>query len=367
MKVALVYDRINKWGGAERVLLSLHKIFPKAPIFTSVYNKKTALWAEVFDVKTSFLQKMPKAKTSHEILAPLMPIAFESFGFDDYDLVISVTSEAAKGIITKDKTLHICYCLTPTRYLWSGYEDYFKNSLLKTLSKPAVSYLRRWDKIASKRPDTLVSISKEVKERIKKYYDRDSFLIHPPMTLIKNKTGNRTGLKKEKDFYLIVSRLVSYKKIDIAIKAFNYLKYPLKIVGIGSEEKNLKKLAGPNIEFLGRLTDDELSFYYKNCKALIFPGIEDFGLVMAEAQSFGKPVIAYKGGGALDIIKEGITGEFFKEQSPFSLKKVLENVNNKRYNTKLLQFSSKKFSEDNFDRKLEKLIEKELIRHFKKL
>ncbi len=367
MKVALVYDRINKWGGAERVLLSLHKIFPKAPIFTSVYNRKTALWAEEFDVKTSFLQKIPNAKTSHEILAPLMPIAFENFGFDDYDLVISVTSEAAKGIITKDKTLHICYCLTPTRYLWSGYEDYFKNSLLKNLSKPVVSYLRRWDKIASKRPDTFVSISREVKERIKKYYDRDSSLIHPPMTLIKKKTKNKAVFRKDKDFYLIVSRLVRYKKIDVAIKAFNYLKFPLKIVGIGSEENNLKKIAGPNIEFLGRLTDDELSFYYKNCKALIFPGIEDFGLVMTEAQSFGKPVIAYKGGGALDIIKEGITGEFFKEQSAFSLKKVLENVNNKRYNTKLLQLSAKKFSEGNFEKKLGRLIEKELIRHFKKL
>src|ERR1035437_3756793 len=179
MKVALVYDRVNKWGGAERVLLALHKIFPEAPLFTSVYNAESAAWAKVFDVRTSFLQNFPKAKTAHELYAVLMPLAFESFNFDNFDLVISVTSEAAKGIITKPSTLHICYCLTPTRYLWSGYNDYFKSSIFKLISKPLVSYLRFWDKIAAKRPDEYIAISIEVKNRIKKYYKRDSEVVYP--------------------------------------------------------------------------------------------------------------------------------------------------------------------------------------------
>ncbi|MBU2632511.1 glycosyltransferase family 4 protein, partial [Patescibacteria group bacterium] len=179
MKVALAYDKVNKWGGAERVLLALCKIFPNAPLYTSVYNKETASWASVFNVKTSFLQKIPFAKSRHDLLAPLMPLAFESFDFSDYDLVISVTSESAKGIITNSKTKHICYFLTPTRYLWSGYRDYFKNPLKRTMAIPFVNYLKKWDIAASKRPDVFIGISKEVKARIKKYYKRDSIIIYP--------------------------------------------------------------------------------------------------------------------------------------------------------------------------------------------
>ena len=365
MKVALVYDRVNKWGGAERVLLALHKIFPKAPLYTSVYNSKKAPWAKVFKIKTSFLQSLPKAKASHEYYATFMPHAFEGFSFDDYDLVISVTSEAAKGIITGPKTLHICYCLTPTRYIWSGYDEYFKNTTLRILSKPFVNYLKRWDIKASKRPDHMISISKEVKARVKKYYGRETEIIYPPLDsgLLniekKKKTQKKTKLKEE-DYFLIVSRLVPYKKIEIAIKACNELKLNLKIIGIGSFEKELKKLAGGTIEFLGELTDRELSYYYENCKALIFPGIEEFGLVMVEAQSFGKPVIAYKKGGALDILKEGVTGTFFTKQNVSSLKKVLKSFNNKRYNSLLLRNNAKRFSFNIFEKELKKFIKKSL-------
>ena len=347
MKVALVYDRVNKWGGAERVLLALHKIFPKAPLYTSLYNKKTAKWAESFNIQTSFLQNFPLAKSYHELYALLMPIAFESFNFDEYDLVISVTSEAAKGIITKPGTTHICYCLTPTRYLWSGYEDYFKNPIFRLFSKPAVSYLRSWDKIASQRPDRYIAISTEVRKRIKKYYDRESTTIYPPLTLIDKDIEDIRFSRG--DYFLVVSRLTNfYKRVDLAIKACNYLKLPLKIVGSGRDESNLKKMAGPTIEFLGNLTDEKLSFYYKNSKALIFPGLEDFGLAMVEAQSFGKPVIAFRGGGALDIIKEGITGEFFENQTAESLIKVLEKFNNKSYNSSLCKENSLRFSFENF-------------------
>src|SRR5579883_623792 len=223
MKVALVYDRINKWGGAERVLLALHEIFPDAPLYTSVYNPELAPWAKDFTVKTSFLQNFPYASSHHEMLATLMPIAFESFSFDEYDLVISVTSEAAKGIITPPHTKHICICLTPTRYLWSGYDTYFSNSTFKLLTKPIVQYLRTWDKTVAQRPDAYIAISEEVQRRIKKYYERDSVVIYPPLSLtshvapFKKKRKHILRKKTTGNYFLIVSRLVPYKRVDIAV------------------------------------------------------------------------------------------------------------------------------------------------------
>lgn len=346
MKVALVYDRVNKWGGAERFLLALKKIFPDSDLFTSVYNKDKSKWASSFKIKTSFLQKFPFALSSHEIYATFMPIAFENFSFDSYDLVISVTSEAAKGIITKPQTLHVCICLTPTRYLWSGYETYFENWILRFLAKPIILYLKFWDKIASKRPDEFIAISNEVKQRIKKYYNRQSIVIYPPLTI-----AGDNSLAKDDGYFLVVSRLVPYKKIDLAIKACKDLNLPLKIVGTGSEESFLKSISSKDIEFLGDLPDKELIYYYKNCRALIFPGSEDFGLVMAEAQSFGKPVIALKSGGALEILKSGVTGEFFEHSTVDSLKEVLINFNPSRYNSRNCKDQVRKFSFGVFEKK----------------
>ncbi len=346
MNVALVYDRVNKWGGAERILLALHELFPDAPLYTSVYNSKKAPWAKKFKIFTSFLRYVPFASSSHEYYPLFMPLAFESFSFDQYDLVISVTSEAAKGIITKPWTKHICYCLTPTRYLWSGYDEYFTNTYLKALAYPGISYLRTWDKVAGQRPDTYLAISKEVQKRIKKYYNRDSDLIYPPVDVLLSENSKTVG--GPEDYFLVVSRLVPYKRIDLAIGACNTLKLPLKIIGIGSDERRLKKLAGPTVEFLGSLTDEELWGYYKHCKALIFPGIEDFGIVIAEALKFGKPVIAYRGGGALETIVEGKTGEFFFPQSIDALTSKLEKFDNSAYNPKDCAAQANKFSKDRF-------------------
>lgn len=369
MKVALVYDRVNKWGGAERLLLALHKLFPSAPLYTSIYNKKTASWAKDFTIISSFLQKLPWVSSSHELLAPLMPIAFESFSFDEYDLVISVTSEAAKGIRTKSTTKHICYCLTPTRYLWSGYKEYFKNDIFRFLSKPIVSYLQEWDIVAAQRPDTFIAISKEVQKRIKKYYGRDSELVYPPVETafsslassvqLTNKKLNATKLDaKRSSYFLIVSRLVPYKRIDIAINACNQLNLPLKIIGTGSSERYLKSIAGPTIEFLGNLTDSELVGYYKNCQALIFPGNEDFGLTVLEAQSFGKAVIALKAGGTLETVVEGKTGIFFYPQKTYALIEALKKFKNIRFSQSDCIRQAEKFSEEKFDREFLKTIEK---------
>ena len=330
MKVALVYDRVNKWGGAERVLLAIHEIWPEAPLFTSVYNSPTAPWAKNFTVIPSFLQKFLGARSSHEWLAPLMPIAFENFNLDEYDVVISVTSEAAKGIITKPKTLHICYCLTPTRYLWSGYDDYFKNELLRILTKPMVRCLRKWDRIAAARPDEYIAISKTVQGRIKNYYHRESEVIYPPVETEKFKM-QRSKIKMKMQnakFFLVVSRLVKYKKVDLVVEAFNQLGWNLKIVGVGREMRNLRRKARRNIEFLGQLTDKELLGYYQNCQAVIFPPEEDFGIVPLEAQACGKPVIAYRAGGATETIIEGKTGFFFEKQTVESLVRVVRDFRN---------------------------------------
>lgn len=356
MRVALVYDRVNKWGGAEKVLLALHEIWPDAPLFTSVYDKDRATWASVFPVVySSFLQKFPFAKRHHELYPWLTPLAFESFTFDQFEVVISVTSAEAKSIITKPETLHVCYCLTPTRYLWSGYFDYLKNpglGFLSTLVKPflpfLLSRLKVDDQIYSQRPDVYVGISQTVKERIKKYYDRDSEIVYPPVdtNLFKQITVNRK--QRTGDYFLVVSRLVPYKRIDIAIKVFNELGWKLKIVGTGVKETRLKELAKDNIELLGELTDQELLRYYQDCAALIVCGEEDFGLVSLEAQACGKPVIAFNKGGTAETVINRKTGLLFDKQTPQSLRETLEKFKTREFFSKVCRENALKYSTNNF-------------------
>lgn len=331
MKVALVYDRVNKFGGAEQVLLALHKIWPNAPLYTSVYDKSLTPWADVFDVRTSFLQKLPLPKNKHEMYPFLMGIAFESFNFDDYDVVISVTHEFAKAIITRPQTLHVCYCLTPVGYLWSGYSQYFfgKPAWFQALTKPIIAYLRWYDKIISQRPDLYVTISRTVRERIKKYYQRDSEVIYPPVNVpkISNfKLAPRSFGTQISNYFLIVSRLVPQKRIDIAVQAFNQLDLPLKIVGTGILKEKLRAKAKNNIEFLGHVSNEELTRLYSCCRAVIIPGEEDFNIVSVEAQSFGKPVIAYGKGGVTETVIDGKTGWFFPEQTTDSLVGILKRM-----------------------------------------
>lgn len=355
-KVAIVYDRVNKWGGAERVLLALHEIFPKAPLYTSVYDPVKAPWAKVFPaVKTSFLQKIPFTRSNHEFLGTFMPLAFESFDFSEYDLVISVTSEAAKGIKTEGKTKHICYCLTPTRYLWSGYSEYFKSGFFRSFTKPVVWLLRRWDKIAAGRPDIFVGISKEVQKRIKKYYNKNSVVIFPPVDVL------RTGKRVTPEYYLIVSRLdYGYKKVDLAIRAFNKLGLPLVIVGTGREERLLRKLAKDNIKFTGRVSEKKLHEYFLGAKALVMPQEEDFGITAVEAQSVGVPVIAYKKGGVLDTVISGKTGIFFDKQTDMALEKAVMAFQKKKFDKGTIIKNSLKFSKRRFKKEFLDLTKKML-------
>ena len=359
MKIALVYDRVNKIGGAERVLETLHEIWPKAPLFTAVYWPQGAPWANDFKVIPSFLNKWPLAREHHEFYPWLTPLAFESFDFSEFDVVLSVTSAEAKGIMTKPKTLHLCYCLTPTRYLWSGYREYFKNKLQRFLAEPIVGYLRGWDKVAAQRPDFYLAISQEVQQRIKKYYQRESEVIYPPLDIKKWPAGKQTT---NKSFFLVVSRLVPYKRVDIVVRAFNQLGWPLKIIGVGSEMKELKRISKSNIEFLGQLTDQELLGYYQDCRALIFPQVEDFGLVPLEAQSCGKPVIAFRGGGALETVIDKKTGMFFYPQTSRALIKKLKEFKINNYQAEDCRKNAERFDKEIFKKKFKQLVEEKNAR-----
>ena len=367
LRVAIVYDRVNKWGGAERVLLTLHEMFPEAPLYTSVYSPGGAQWAKVFKVRPSFINRIYFLRSRHEWLALLMPLIFESFDFLDYDLVISVTSEAAKGIITTPETKHVCIILTPTRYLWSHYEEYFDSFVKRIISWPTVAYLRWWDRVASQRPDVMVAISTEVQERIKKYYGRESIVIFPPYDLsLKNsllrvsgvhrKTGRSFFEELDREYYLVVSRLVKYKKIDLVIKAFNKMNKKLIIVGKGKEETKLRIMAEENIKFVRDLNDVELAWYYKNAKALIVSQKEDFGLVMVEAMNQGTPVIANKEGGSLDIVVEGVNGIHFDKCLPESIMEITDRFETMTFDSTRIKRSVGKFSATRFRREFLELI-----------
>ena len=358
-RIALIYDRINKWGGAERVLLTLHELFPDAPLYTAVHDKESASWANVFNIHTSFLQKFPFATKHHEWYPWLTPLAFESFNFDSFDVVLSVTSADAKGIITKPHTKHICYCFTPTRYLWSHYETYFPDRLSRTFTRPIISYLRKWDRIAASRPDHYIAISETVKSRIKKYYHRDAEIIYPPVEIPKKTVFS--DLKRQslpKNYYLVVSRLVLYKRVDIAIKTCNELGLPLLIVGTGSDETRLRSLSGPHIQFIHNLTDDELAWYYQHSQALILPQEEDFGLVSVEAQSYGTPVITYQKGGGTESVVRGKTGEFFYPQTKDALKKTLKTFKKVNYRPEDCKRNAREFNDEKFKTNMQLAISK---------
>lgn len=344
MKVALVYDRVNKMGGAERILQSLHELYPDAPLYTLVYNKKNAKWADNFDIKTTFVQKIPFASTNHELFAWLAPMAFETFDFSEFDVVISVTSEAAKGVITKPETLHICYCLTPTRYLWSGYDSYFKKRFFRNITSQIVQYLRKWDLIAASRPDYFIAISQAVQKRIADYYKKESTVLYPSIPEFPKNIIDPA----QQNYFLVVSRFVEYKRVDLAIKACNQLKLPLIVIGKGREEGKLKQIAGPTISFISDISDAELAGYYTNAKALVFPGVEDFGLVMAEALSLGTPVIAFNADGATEIVENGKTGILFNSQTVEAVKEALQKFDGKGYNRNYCREQAQKFTKKHF-------------------
>jgi len=365
-KIAIVYDWLDKWGGVERILMTLHQMIPDAKFFTSYHNPQTASWANDLRIKTSFIQKLPSfIKNNRAMSFVFYPYAFESFDLSGYDLVISVTSSFAKSVITKPGTFHLCYLLTPTRYLWLYPEEYF-SGWQKTPAYRYIEILRKWDKIAAQRPDKIIAISKTAAHRCKKYYGRKAEVIYPPFDVEYWEGQNHNSKIKsigDKKFYLIVSRLEPYKRIDLAIDVFGQFgDKELIIIGTGSQEKKLKTKAGNNIKFLGKISDDELAILYSRAKALIMPQEEDFGYVSLEAQHFGCPVIAFGKGGALETVINGKTGLFFQFQTVDSLGEALERYERMAYNLKVRTQSlgkkvCNKFNKSNFEKNFYKFIQ----------
>ena len=357
MKIALVHDWLNELGGAERVLIELHKIFPKAPIYALFVNKGfTNNYLKGAEIKTSELQKVPFIIKLYRYLFFLMPSVVESFDLSDFDVVISSSVIFSKGLVLKPKTRHICYCYSPTRQLWDLHSSY------KSWPQKIVQHLLRvWDRQAADRVDEFVAISQNVQSRIKKYYGKGSKLIYPPVNTELASQKNNSELNKHKNYYLIVSRLFPHKNIDIAINAFNKLGYDLLIIGKGPDHKNLKsKIANPKqIRMLGFVPDKELPQYYADCKAFIMPQEEDFGLTPIEAMSFGKPVLALRKGGALETITEGVTGEFFDDPIPEALADGVRRLNNnfKSYNLSAIKKQADKFSKDKFRNEILSLVD----------
>lgn len=343
MRIALVHEYLNQFGGAERVLQVLCSMFPDAPIYTLFYDiEATGGVFESREIRTSFLQKAPFIKNYHRFFPLFMPLAIEQFDFSGFDVVLSISSSFAKGVITKPNTRHICYCLTPPRFLWDDSQKFVEEfqypSFIRKVLPPFITYLRLWDREASLRVDKFWAISGFVGERVKKYYLKDAKVIYPPVHV------NRFYISKNiDDYFFMAGRLVSYKRFDLAIRAFNELGWPLKIAGIGPEMKRLKKMSGGNIAFLGLISDKELAYMYAHARAFIFPQEEDFGITPLEAMASGRPVIAYRGGGALETIKEGETGIFFDEQTEESLIRVLRNFEEKNFDTQACRTQAEKF------------------------
>ncbi|OQX55840.1 MAG: hypothetical protein B5M53_03815 [Candidatus Cloacimonas sp. 4484_209] len=348
MKVAIVHDYLNQLGGAERVLEVFHSMFPDAPVYTLIYDRaRMPAFYKQWDIRESFIGRLPFTKKHYEKYFFLMPLAIESFNLNDYDLVISISSAWAKGVITLPQTLHIDYMLNPMRFTWNSFHPLVnsRRGLTKILLYAALHFVRLWDENTSRRPDAIITISETVKRRIEKFYGLEPVVIYPPadtdfFTPDKN-------VKKE-DFFLVVSRLKPYKRIDVAVEAFNELKLPLLIIGEGPMKGELMRKARRNIQFLGWRSDEEIRSFYRRAKALIFPTEEDFGIVPLEAGACGTPVIALAKGGALETVEEGQNGVFFYPQTPEALMEAVLNFHSEDFDTDEVRKVALKFSKDRF-------------------
>jgi glycosyltransferase involved in cell wall biosynthesis len=363
MRVALVHDHLNQNGGAERVLLSLQALWPDAPTFTLVYDEKA--FGTMFagkDIRTSFLQHIPFSKKLFRYLLPLMPTATESYDLSEFDVVISSTSAFAKGIIPPPYGIHISYCHTPTRYLWTDAHSYVKElrapRIVKWLLPLIQTQLRAWDQLAAQRVDHFIANSQTVEHRIKRYYQRDSIVIHPPVD-----TAAFTISHEPKRYFLAGGRLVSYKRFDLVVDAFNKLGRPLKIFGNGPELEALKKRAKPNIEFVGRVSNEERAELFQNAIAFIHPQEEDFGITPIESMAAGRPVIAWRRGGAVETIIDGKTGLFFDVQHWAELADTILHFDESKFKPHFIREHALTFDTEVFHKKMRALVEEKWLTH----
>ena len=317
MNIALVHEFLVTWGGADLVARTFCEQFPGAPLYTALYDKNVmGAHFNGVDIRTSSLQKYPLVLKKHRLYMPFFPLAFEQFDLSGHDVVLSSHHMAAKGVITPATTCHISFVHTPFRYAWDMYHEYIVgfNALTRPLARLLFHYLRVWDAASASRVDFFIANAHNVARRIMKHYRRPAAVIHSPIEANRFHIADKIG-----DYYLILSRLVGYKRVEIAVEAFNRLDQKLVVAGSGPELKRLKAIAGKNIEFAGFVPDEQVADLYAGCRAFIFPGYEDFGLTPLEAQAGGRPVIAFGRGGALETVVEGKTGAFFYEQTPEAL------------------------------------------------
>jgi glycosyltransferase involved in cell wall biosynthesis len=362
VRLALVHDYLNQYGGAERVLELLHEMYPDAPIYTSLFDPTIMPKAfQSWDIRTSFLQRMPLSRRIHRTLLPLYPLAFESFDLRGYDVVLSMSSAWAKGVITPPETLHVCYCLSPMRWAW-GYEAYVQREELarsvRRMLPPIIHYLRLWEVASAQRVDRFIAISRAVRARIAKYYRREADLIFPPVNATRIPLGSERS-----DDYLVVSRLIPYKRIDLAVAACTRLGLPLRVIGEGRDREKLRALAGPTVHFAGRVSDHEVHAALGRCRAFIFPGEEDFGIAPVEAMAAGRPVVAYAAGGALDTVAEGVSGRFFSPQTVDGLAETLASFDADAYDPEAVRAQALRFDTGAFKEQIHEYVDEAYREH----
>jgi glycosyltransferase involved in cell wall biosynthesis len=360
MKIAFVHDFLLRMGGAERVLKTLMDAYPEAPVYTLLYDEKVCGSAFPKDrVITSGLQKFPRFLPGmHKFLFPLMPSAVEQFDLSEYDVVLSSSSAYAHGVVTNLETKHICYYHSPMRYAWDYTHQYLKEQNLGLIGELIASRLlhkvRQWDYLASDRVDIALANSRTVQNRIRKYYRREADIVYPPVNV-----DDFVPHAKHEEFFLIVSTLTPYKRIDLAVELFNKLGKRLVIIGDGPDRARLERMAASNIDFLGFKPDDVVREYFETCRAFIFPGEEDFGIAPIEAMACGKPVLAYRKGGLTETMIEGVTGELFDEQSLSSMEAALTQllINEKDYDAEKIAKHAQQYSRKAFIKAIKSVIE----------
>lgn len=361
-KVALVHDYLVQDGGAERVLAALQELYPEAPTFVLIHDPAKS--HEQFrgrKIMTSFLDRWPLSHRAYQWYLPLMPMAVEHLDLTGFDLVISSSSSFAKGVIAAPESLHICYCHTPTRFLWQerlGYlNDLPQPRVMRTLLPPLLHQLRQWDRLAAERPDVMLTNSETSRARIKRYYGRDAEVIHPPVEPSRMPLADRPSA-----FWLAGGRLVGYKRFDLVVKAFAKLNLPLKMFGIGPEMRKLRTIAGPKTEFLGQITDAQKAELYRDAIGFISPQIEDFGITVVEAMMAGRPVITYGKGGGKETVVDGVTGIHLEQQTWEDIGDAVIRFEASRFDPKIIRAHAETFSVERFKRQMRAYVDHALAR-----
>ncbi len=360
-KIALVHDWLNQLGGAEDVLEALVRLFPGAPVYTSIYVRdRMPPSYRAWDIRPSFLDRLPLIHSHHQPYLPFYPLAFERLGLSGYDLILSNKSGFCHGV-QAGSALHICYCLTPTRYVW-GFDEYAAHEGLgpaaRLALRPLLARLKRWDRAAADRVHYFIAISGEVQARIRRFYERESAVIHPPVDTRRFQPAASSG-----DYYLSLGRLIPYKRADLAVQACSALGRRLIVAGTGRDRSRLERLAGPGVEFRGWAPDEDVSGLMSGCRAFLFPGLEDFGIAPVQAMAAGRPVIAFAGGGALDTVVDGVTGVLFNKQTPEALAEAIRRFETQSFDPEVLRRHARTFDTAVFEQKLTAFVEERYQRH----